>query len=282
MKVESNIKDIQHYIKSIEKQIAFTTSKTINDLLFGIKDRNLQQFEKIFDRPNMNFLKSSFTIKKSTKSDLLGSIAINYNKKGKGASPLDVLGHQVNPDKRGNRRFENLMKRQGLMGSSMYALPSRSAGSNVIDQYGGISGKFAKWIISYLGQYQSAGFSANMTKKKKDKIHNIGRSKTSGYYRNKKDKEAKVKTGYKKINGVMYFLSAGKEGFSGQRSHLQAGIWKKTGTHGSNVEPVILFFNSKTPYKKLFFFEEIAEGYINKNALILFSKNIEQAFRTAK
>lgn len=266
MKVESNIKDIQHYIKSTEKQIAFATSKTINDLLFGIKDRNLQQFEKIFDRPNMNFLKSSFTIKKSTKSDLLGSIAINYNKKGKGASPLDVLGHQVNPDKRGNRRFENLMKRQGLMGSSMYALPSRSAGSNVIDQYGGISGKFSKWIISYLGQYQSAGFSANMTDKKKSRIHKI---KTS-------------ERGYKKINGVMYFLSAGKEGFGGQRSHLQAGIWKKTGTHGADVEPVILFFNSKTPYKKLFFFEEIAEGYINKNASILFSKNIEQAFRTAK
>jgi len=266
MNISMDINQTTKIIKNAKKQINYATSKTINDLLFGIKERSLKQFESIFDKPNMNFLKGSFIIKKASKAQLVGSIGISDSKKGKGASPLDVLGHQINSAKRGNRRCENLMKRQGLMGSSMYALPSRSAGSGVIDQYGGISGKFSSWIISYLRLYDKAGFTANMTDKKRNRVHKIGKSKS----------------GYKKINGVIYFLSAGKEGFGGQRSHLQAGIWKKTGTHGSDVEPVILFFNSKSSYKKRFFFEEIAKGYVNKNAPTLLRKNLDQAFRTAK
>jgi len=259
MKVESNIKEVQAHMSKVEKKIAYATSNTINDLLFGIRQRNLEQFEKIFDRPNTKFLKSSFDIKKSTKSSLFGSIMVGDNSKGKGASPLDVLGHQVNPSKRGNRRFETLMKRQGLMGSTMYALPAKDVQAGVLDQYGGISGKFSSWIISYFGKYDKAGFKANMTDKKKSKLHGIGTS----------DK------GYRKINGVMYFMSAGREGFGGKRSHLQAGIYSKTGTHGSDIKPVILFFDAKSAYKKRFFFEEIAEGYIDKHAKELFSKNFD-------
>ncbi len=260
------INDSIKYLKNIEKQTTYATSKTINDLLFGIKAKSLSHFEDVFDRPNMNFLKSSFIIKKSTKSQLLGTIAISDVKKGKGASPLDVLGHQINSTKRSHRRFENLMKRNGFMGANMYALPSRSAGSDVLDQYGGISGKFASWIISYFGAYDKAGFKANMTDKKKKKIHGIGTS----------DK------GYRKINGAMYFLSAGREGFSGKRSHLQAGIWKKTGTHGSDIEPVILFFNAKKDYAKRFNFHHIAEDFVNEKANTLFNQNFQQAMATSR
>lgn len=274
MNIETNAKDIQSYMSKVEKKVAYATSNTINDLLFGIRERNLKQFENIFDRPNTKFLKSSFDIKKSTKSSLFGSIMVSDNSKGKGASPLDVLGHQVNPSKRGNRRFESLMKRQGLMGSTMYALPAKDVQSGVLDQYGGISGRFSSWIISYFGAYDKAGFKANMTDKKKSKIHGIGRSKDTGYYRTKADKENGVRTGFKKINGVMYFMSAGREGFGGKRSHLQAGIYSKTGTHGSDIKPVILFFDSKADYKKRFFFEEIADGYVDKYAKELFLKNL--------
>ena len=260
------IKEHISVLKNIEKQTAYATSKTINDLLFGIKAKSLSHLESSFDRPNMNFLKSSFIITKSTKSQLLGTIAISDVKKGKGSSPLDVLGHQINPSKRSHRRFEKLMKRNGLMGSDMYAVPGKNVGAGVLDQYGGISGKFASWIISYFGAYDKAGFKANMTDKKKKKIHSIGTS----------DK------GYRKINGVMYFMSAGHEGFGGKRSHLQAGIWKKSGTHGVNLEPVILFFNSKNDYSKRFDFYQIAQDYVNEKSNTLFKQNFEQAMATAR
>lgn len=264
--INTDLKEGLDYIKKVEKQTAYATSKTINDLLFGIKSKGVAHFESVFDRPNMNFLKSSFIIKKSSKNELFGTIAISDVKKGKGASPLDVLGHQINPGMRGNRRFEKLMKRNGLMGSDMYALPSKSAGAGVLDQYGGISGRFSSWIISYFGKYDKAGFKANMTDKKKAKIHGIGTS----------DK------GYRKINGVMYFMSAGHEGFGGKRSHLQAGIWKKSGTHGSNVEPVILFFDAKSPYEQRFDFHKMAQDHVSENAYKLFNKNFDDAMRTAR
>lgn len=265
MKITSNIDAVQKNILIAQKQVAFATSRTINDLLYGIKDRSLKQFENIFDRPNMNFLKRSFYITKSTKQNLMGTIAISEKKFGKGSSPIDVLGHQINPAARSNRRFENLMKRNGFMGKNMYALPSRSAGPNVIDRYGGISGKFSSWIISYLGLYDKAGFKANMTAKKKAKIKGLG----------------KTERGYKTINGAEYFMSSGKEGFVGKRNHLQAGIWKKSGIHGVDVVPVILFFKNNGPYKKRFFFEELANGYVEKYATETFKKNLSNALSTS-
>jgi len=260
------IKEVLNYLDNVEKQTKYATMQTINDMLYGIKNNNLEKFKTIFDRPNMNFLKNSFDITKATKAQLFGTIAISNTPKTKGASPMDVLGHQINPSIRGNRRFEKLMRRGGFMGANMYAVPSKTAGSDVIDQYGGISGKFARWIISYLGQYQGAGFKANMTDKKKSRIHKIG----------------KTSSGYRAINGVMYFISAGYQGFSGQRSHLAAGIWKKTGTHGANVEPVILFLNAKKSYGKRFDFEKIASDYIEKNYQDAFNVNFKKAMATAR
>lgn len=263
LKPLSNVVD---YFDKVEKQTKYATMQTINDMLFGIKNNSLEKFQTIFDKPNMSFLKSSFDIKKATKDEMFGTIAISQTPKTKGASPMDVLGHQINPSMRENRRFEKLMRRGGFMGANMYAVPSRSAGSDVVDQYGGISGKFARWIISYLGQYQGAGFKANMTDKKKSRVHKIGKSSS----------------GYRKINGVMYFISAGKQGFSGKRSHLTAGIWKKTGTNGANLEPVILFFNAKKSYGKRFDFEKIAEDYVGKNYESTFDANFQKAMATAR
>ncbi|MDD5212249.1 MAG: hypothetical protein PHV62_07525 [Sulfuricurvum sp.] len=254
IKIESNVYDISKFIDISSKQATFALSKTINDSLYSIKDDYIKSFETIFDKPNMRFLKTAFTIKKSTKTSLAGMIEVSPWDMGKGQTPEAVLLHHVIGGDRPLKKFEKAMIGSGFMGSNMIAVPAAGA---KLDQYGNIKGSFSSMLISYFSAYRKAGFEGNMKQSTRDKMAKIGRTK----------KQAK------KINGVMYFMSNGGK--------MAPGIWSKTGIHGSRVKPVILFV--RTPnYKQRFDFYGIADKNIQTNFKDRYAKNFDFAMSTAK
>lgn len=252
--INSNVYDVSEFMKVSAKQANFALSKTINDSLYSIKDDYIKSFSTIFDKPNMKYLKTAFTVKKSTKTSLAGMIEVSPWDMGKGQTPEAVLLHHVAGGDRPLKRFEKAMIGSGFMGSNMIAVPGAGA---KLDQYGNIRGSFSAMLISYFGGYRKAGFDGNMKQATRDKMARMGKSK----------KQAK------KINGVVYFMSKGGK--------FARGIWSKTGTHGSRVMPVVLFV--RTPnYKKRFDFYGIADRNIQANFKDRYVKNFEFAMSTAK
>jgi len=83
--------------------------------------------------------------------------------------------------------------------------------------------------------------------------------------------------GYKTITGAMYFVANGK----GRAAHLPPGIYKKTGTHGVSVVPLILFVR-KPSYKVRFPFDAIVHKSIEQNFRHCFEDRIQKAIATAK
>ena len=78
-----------------------------------------------------------------------------------------------------------------------------------------------------------AGYKANMAAKRMRGIHKV-----------------KVSTkGYKTYTGVAYFISKGQ----GKNRHLRPGIYAKTGTHGADVTPIIMFVPQATYQPRLDF-----------------------------
>jgi len=227
-------------------------SKAINETLFDLRSEYLNEFPKIFDRPNMNYLKKSFQIPTSTPESLFGILEIKDDNISKsGTRFVDVLRHHIDGSNRESKKFEkNLSYDSSIMSKSMIAAPMSGA---KLDQYGGLDGKFNAMLLSYFGLYRKSGFDAAMSLKKKQRMSNKGTHWAS-----------KVRTGktYKSINGVEYFMvGVGSRGRRG--SPLKPGIYKRTGLHGYRVEPVMLFVRKKA-YKKRFDFYGIAQRNVDQ------------------
>lgn len=256
--ISANFKEINSYLNSIPKHINTAASKTINDSLFNLRKSYLDEFPKIFETPNMSYLQKAFQIEKSTPETLKGSLFVKEHGLGKGTAFIDVLFHHVHGDERSIKKFENAMMWHGHMGRSMIAAPTRFSKR---DRYGGLDGKFNSMLLSYFGKYAKGGFDATMTPKKKAKMARYGTVKG--------EKSKKV---YKTINGVVYFIQDRTGG------HLKPGIYRKSGIHGSKIEPVILFVK-KTAYKKRFDFYGIANEVVYEKFLSDLSSHIDRRFK---
>ena len=83
--------------------------------------------------------------------------------------------------------------------------------------------------------------------------------------------------GYKTIWGAVYFVSYGKLR-SNRSSHFAPGIWARSGMHGAEVKPVLMFV--KTPnYKPIFSMERVAEvANVNEHMSKRMRYRIRQAF----
>ena len=154
------------------------------------------------------------------------------------------------------------MFRRGLIDPGYYAVPGVGA---PLDQYGNIPAAFVKMILSYLG-YLNEG---NMNQSTKNNL--IGKKKKVG--------------GYQTITGVEYFVSRGKNKQSyrnapkgrwlyDQEQHLAPGIYSRTGLHGSQITPIIMFVQKKKPYRKYIDLYGIGLRVLDRNKDQFFANNL--------
>ena len=255
--VSADIKSVVRQLNNFaEKQIPFATAMALNDACRIAKADLQSEMNSVFDRPVPRTV-NSVRIKFATKANIQATVSLD-SEPNKGIAPVQYLAAEIEGGGRNYKRFERALRAKGLLPAGMYITPGSAA---PLDAYGNIPGGFVTQLLSYFQAFGEQGYKANMTKKRKAKIHGIKRS-------------AK---GYKTITGAMYFVANGK----GRAAHLPPGIYKKTGTHGVSVVPLILFVR-KPSYKVRFPFDAIVHKSIEQNFRHCFEDRIQKAIATAK
>lgn len=254
----STAKEGARWLSRGERQVPYATSLALNRTASAIQKALVEQMGQVFDRPTPYTLRS-LRLQRATKQNLTASVAYK-DFAGKGTAASKYLRPQVDGGKRRQKRFENAL---GRIGPSGYYVPAGGADQ---DAYGNMSrGQIVK-LLSYLQAFGEQGYRANATDKSRARTAKVRRSEA----------------GYRRINGVVYFISRGKGTVSGNRTqHLPAGVWRKTGTHGADVAPVLLHVDNVNYTKRLPFYETADEVY-GKRFEDEFTQAFEQAMATAR
>lgn len=255
--IRSNLNEIQRNLdRFARRQLPFATAMAVNDVARDAKAAVRKAMEDVFNQPVSRTL-NSVRIKTGTKAKPEAIVWID-DEPNKGIAAAKYLAAEILGGQRRQKRFERALQSKGLMPPGTFAVPGSAA---PLDGNGNIPGSFIVQLLSYLGAFGEQGYRANMTQKRKAKIHGMTRSPA----------------GYKKIGGVMYFVSKGDS----RTSHLAPGIYAKTGTHGVNIKPVILFVRPPQYGVRLKFFR-IVENSVSKTFATRLRERLAKAMATAK
>lgn len=224
-------------------QMPFAQTGMVNSLAFRVREEIKDQIKSELEQPVKPYTHNMMRVKKAATSPHPSSFVFvsDYRKEDY------TLGHLFTGGYRNWKGMEKMLMRIGILKKGYYAIPDEGAPR---DRYGNIRPSFVQMILSYFEAYNKTGESGtkNMSKEKRDKMAKEGRNKS----------------GYKTIKGVRYFVSFGKmnqwdardlqdkTGLKIRPQPLPYGIWAKTGIHGFQVKPVLLFLPRKRGYKRYF------------------------------
>jgi len=218
------------------------TARALTDAAFEARKVVQQEMDRSFDRVTP-YIRRSIMVRPATPEKLEAIVEPRYQG-GKGVDPGNVLRATIFGGQRKHKASERAFQRAGILQAGYSIVPGDAC---PLDQYGNIKGSFLVQLITYFQASGEQGYRANMTARRKANLAKVGRS--SG--------------GYKTINGVQYFIATGKLR-SGKSSHLHAGIWSRSGIHGSTVKPIVMFVRTPTYSRRLDFFGKPVQAAIAK------------------
>lgn len=257
---KSNLRDASDFIGKAERQVSYATSLALNRTAAAVKEAIEGDIVRVFDRPTP-YTQRSVRVVRATRDKLAATVDFK-DAAGKGIAADRYLSPQVYGGGRNRKRMEIALQRAGIPTGS-YLVPGAGA---ELDGYGNMSRGQIVRVMSYLQAFGEQGYRANATAKSRARTAKIGRGKE----------------GYKRIGGVQYFVSRGKGSMSGNREQrLPAGVWRKTGTHGSNVLPVLVATDAPM-YTPLLPFYETSEEIFYSKFDAEFDVALETAFATAR
>lgn len=218
-------------MRAVPKQIRYAGMQAINDVLFAGRAAVIDEMRRVFDPAPTPYIARSALVRKAERDRLSGEVYIDFWGRGKGVAPEKILAAEVYGGQRRPKRAEVALQRIGLLPRTHGMVPAAAAKPHM-DAYGNVKGGFLVQMLSYLQAFGEQGYRANMTAKRMRTLARIGKSEG----------------GFKTVRGVEYFVSRGRMEVAGRGSwqrgkqqHLPAGIWRRTGIHGSDVAPVFLF-----------------------------------------
>ena len=251
------IKPVQDLLGKLSgKQARVAYAKALNDVGYKVRRQMQAEMKTVFDRPTSYILKSSY-VQQATPEKLSVRVAPENQRDSPGVDPQKILQAQEFGGRRRDKRAEVALRRAGILPSGYQAvIPGDKWGGpypGSDDGKGNIKGAFISHLISYFQASPEQGHKANMKKKTMDKL--ADRAKLT-LLSNKKE--------VKMIRGRVYFVSYGRL----RGHHLAPGIWAKSGIHGAEVKPVLMFTRAGS-YKPRLSMERISksadlQGYLDK------------------
>lgn len=211
-------------LKDIEAAVPAKLAKQLTGAGFTARKALQAKMASTFQGGVSNYLRNSVWVAKATPERLEATISVR-DLGGKSAGPLNAIRTQTMGGSRSLKASERRLQQAGILPQGYYLAPGQGA---QLDALGNISGRWMNFILSYLQAYNQAGSELNM------------KGKTRAKYAQKKGG---------KIQGFEYFAVQGKLR-DGRGKHMAPGIYHRTGTHGSNVTPVLMFVR-KPHYKPL-------------------------------
>lgn len=235
------VQDLLGKLSGKEARVAY--AKALNDVGYKVRRQMQAEMKTVFDRPTSYILKSSY-VQQATPEKLSVRIAPENQRDSPGVDPQKILQAQEFGGRRRDKRSEVILRRAGILPAGYQAVIPREPYPGSDDGRGNIRGAFISQLISYFQASAEQGHSANMKKKRKDKLED--RAKLT-LLSNKKEVSI--------IRGRVYFVSYGKM----RGHHLAPGIWAKSGIHGVDVKPVLMFTRAGS-YKPRLSMERIAKS----------------------
>jgi len=139
--VDDTIKDLTRYEK---KQIPFALALTLTNTAKRIKEAEVKEMKRVFDRPTRYTLNSIF-IKRATKSRLTAKVWV-MDSVWSGSPATRYLLPQIEGGKRKLKPFEVQLNRVGILPDGYYTVPGKRARR---DKSGNMSRGQINQILSY-------------------------------------------------------------------------------------------------------------------------------------
>ena len=275
---------VRQRVRSLPKQFRFAAAQALNAVAFQAARRALpDEMAKVFDRPTPFILRAPW-YRKATPELLVAEIGVDKGRApgyaadqlssgvvrgGKSTvDPANVLRPEVVGGGRRLKRFEVALQRVGILPAGYAIVPGAAAPR---DAYGNVPGPFLVRLLSYLQVFGEQGYRANMTEKNRRRLAGRAGPRVGPPRR------------YAHIGGVEYFVSYGKlrSNERGTPGHLKPGIWQRSGTHGSDVKPVLLFVRQPR-YEQRLRMAEVVARTVQAQLPAVFHQRLQGALRTAR
>jgi len=244
MSVQTDLGALERLMKDMVKsQIPFAQSGMVNSLAFKVREEIMGEMRTKLQQPITPYTQTMMRVTKATRQT--GPTSMVYANEYR--NEKNTLGHLFTGGYRNWKNMEAQLMYAGILKKGYYAIPGDGAPR---DRYGNIRPSFVQMLLAYFEPWGAKGErgTRNMSQQKRDKMAKIG----------------KTKSGYKTIKGVQYFVSFGKmnqwdasdlsdkTGLKIRPQPLAYGIWSKTGIHGFQVKPILLFVPRRRGYRRYF------------------------------
>ena len=244
--------DLNPLIRSLDlrrDQVPYAAKLALDATAKATKAAEIEEMKRVFDRPTPYTLNAIFT-KNATKQNLEARVWLKDTSTTFGGD--HYLTPQIVGGTRQVKRFEQMLRQVLVVPQDFVAVPGNAA---KLDEYGNISrGQIQQLLAYFQAFYLSGTTSANMDKKRRDKLA----------------KGTKSKQGY------TYFV--GRPG----GGKLPPGIWQRFQfAVGSSIKPIIIFVDHAS-YKKRLDWYGVGDKVYRLTFLPEFHAGYAKAMQTAK
>jgi len=271
LNIKVDDKSVRSMLGTAQRQLPFAMSKGVNDIATGLQKHLYGVMPSVIDRPTRYTL-NSLKVTKGNKQNPAASVWFKQ--------PEKHSTHYLEPMVYGkDRRMKGFEK---ALDKRFYVPGKAAAQLGMIDQHGNFKRGEIQRILSWFGRAEgTSGYKANMTDATRAKRIKMGRSE-GGKMLSKRQLAKDPKRGFVTIGGYQYFMSMGKGSGSLGQQHLATGVWRKSGIHGSKLEPVLMASRTAPTYRKQFDFFGIAQKWADANGARIMAEAVDYALRTAR
>ena len=249
--VRADLKDALKMLEGLRKdQIPFATAYALTQTAKAAQRDVEGVIRRVFDSPTPYTQKAVF-VRTATKQRLFAEVKLK-DESAKGVPAVRYLIHHITGGSRGQKSFENLLQRQGLMLPGQYAVPTRAA---KLDAYGNVPRGTLNAILSQLQASRDV----------------LARETPTSKARAMKRRKRRV---------VRYFVAqAGRAA----TKHLAPGIYERVGFgFGQAIRPVFIFSDRPPKYRKRFPFYETIDRAVQRELVPKFEEGFRVAAATAR
>lgn len=251
--VTDNVSSVLAYTQRLLGQHQAEVVRALNTTALAGRTAVQREMDRVFTPAPTPYIRRSVWVDLAKPGRMQAVVRIR-ELGGKGVDPNKVLQAQVYGGRRGAKRSERAFQRAGLLPAGFAMVPQSGA---PVDQYGNVPGNFLVQLISYFKAFGEVGYKANMSDRRRQALAKVGTSEG----------------GFRRINGVQYFIARG----FGNTAHLQPGIYAKRGIHGSDISCIFLFVRMPVYQRRLNFHE-----VVGSQVRAFFQRDLEANLAKAK
>lgn len=251
-------------LKRRQEQIPYASALAVTRLGHGVRKAVVAEMEAKLSAPKPYATRQAMQVVEGTKQSPTATVGlgVKVDAPSKGTPYNKALGHLFVGGSREWKKMEGAFRRIGMLWPGYIIVPGQGC---PLDQYGNPPARLITTLISYFGAFAEQGSKSNATDRSKKRRAKFGQTES----------------GYRTIGGVVYFISRGRGQWYGRSQHLAAGIWSKTGIHGSDVKPILMFVKMGV-WQKYIDLPQIARTHIEREGAQVFAGAVRQALATAK